>query len=543
MALKEMATQEQGSEGTQQSHSMTKRAVVSSFIFRFPPGQPTKPSVALFKRSEKVRTYRHHLAPISGSIDPDDPDPLAAAWRELCEETSLTSSDLSFWRTGKPFTFSDPSIGREWTVHPFAFRLKDPAEGGQGEEAIRTDWEHEGWQWYDPRTVLEDESLNTVPRLQDSLKRVWFEGITNERAGRALATGLERLRADHESGAHELTAIALTVFRDFIVYTHNHLDDEWWEMIRMAAWHLIKNGRESMGAATQNAILSVLAEIEEIMEQKTGPEQKWDRILALIDFHLRNRADTAQQVKQSFISYLQSHFSSGGTQKDRLTMLTISSSSTIRDSILEAYDALGIKTLELRVLESRPLFEGASLASSILSTFKSQAKSPDKHLHITMYTDASAALAAKDADIVLLGADRISATRGVSNKTGSLPLVLSAKHVTPDVRVVVLSDIEKVNGSAGVIDDELTEGNDPFEVSSAWRSDGVKGIQVLEKGVKGNKSEQENSSVTVENTYFEWVPLDMVDAFICEEGVLEKDSIQEKSRKLGERVDRYFGNL
>lgn len=59
MTLKEMATQEQGSQGTQQSHSMTKRAVVSSFIFHFPPGQPTKPSVALFKRSEKVRTYRY----------------------------------------------------------------------------------------------------------------------------------------------------------------------------------------------------------------------------------------------------------------------------------------------------------------------------------------------------------------------------------------------------------------------------------------------------------------------------------------------------
>ncbi|KAE8381165.1 hypothetical protein BDV26DRAFT_255858 [Aspergillus bertholletiae] len=538
-----MATQGQSPQGAQQSHGMIKRAVVSSFLFRLPPGQPTKPSVALFKRSEKVRTYRHHLAPISGSIDPTDPDPLAAAWRELCEETGLTPSDLSFWRTGKPFTFSDPSIGREWTVHPFAFRLKDPAEGGQGEAAIRIDWEHEGWQWYDPRTVLEDESLNTVPRLQDSLRRVWFEGTTNERAAKALATGLERLRADHESGAHELTAIALTVFRDFIAYTQNRLDAEWWNMVRMAAWHLIKNGRESMGAATQNAVLSVLAEIEGIMEQKTGPEQKWDRILVLIDFHLRNRANIAQQVKHSFISYLQSHFSSGGTQKDRLTILTMSSSSTIRDSILEVYDALGIHTLELRVLESRPLFEGASFASSLLSTFKSQSNPPNKKLHVRIYTDASAALAAKDVDIIMLGADRISAAKGVCNKTGSLPLVLSAKHVTPGVQIVVLSDLEKVNGMAGVIDDKLAEGNDPFEVSSAWRNDGVKGVQALESEVRASKSDQENLSVTVENIYFEWVPLDMVDAFICEEGVLEKDSIQEKSQKLGERVNRYFGDL
>ncbi|KAF7585975.1 hypothetical protein BBP40_009766 [Aspergillus hancockii] len=542
-----MATQEQDRQETQQavqrSQGMVKRAVVSSFIFRFRPGQPTKPSVALFKRSEKVRTYRHHLAPISGSIDPTDPDPLAAAWRELREETTLTPSDLSFWRAGKPFTFSDPSVRREWTVHPFAFRLKETSEGGQGEAAIHTDWEHEEWQWYEPRRILEDKSLTTVPRLQDSLGRVWFEGATNERAGKALAAGLERLQADHESGAHELTAIALMVFRDFVVYTQNDLGVKWWDMVRMAAWHLIKNGRESMGAATQNAVLAVLAEMEEILGQKAGPELKWERILGLIDFHLKSRAKRAEQVKGSFVSYLRSNFMSGGTHKDKLTILTISSSSTIRDSILDAYDSLGIGTLELRFLESRPLFEGASIASSILSTFKSRLDSRDKHLNIRVYTDASAALAAKDVDIVLLGADHISATKGVSNKTGSLPLVLSAKHVSPGVKVVVLSALEKVNGFAGVINDELVESNSPFELLSAWRSDGVKGVQVLEDGLKGEISETQNFSVTVENTYFEWVPLDMVDAFVCEEGVLEKDGIQEKSRQLGWKANRYFGSL
>jgi translation initiation factor 2B subunit (eIF-2B alpha/beta/delta family) len=354
---------------------------------------------------------------------------------------------------------------------------------------------------------------------------------------------LERLQADHETGAHELTAIALVVFRDFVVHMQHDLSERWWDTVRMAAWHLIKNGRESMGAATQNALLSVLAEMEEILEQKTGPEQKWDRILALIDFHLKSRKNNGEQVEDSFVSYLRSNFMSGGIQKDKITILTISSSSTIRDSILDAYDSLGIRTLELRILESRPLFEGVNIAASILSTFKSRSDSHDKHLYVRIYTDASAALAAKDADIVLLGADHISATKGVSNKTGSLPLVLSAKHVTPSAKVVVLSALEKVNGSAGVIDDELVESNDPFEVLSAWRRDGVKGVRVLEDGIKGSQWENQNHSVTVENIYFEWVPLDMVDAFICEEGVLEKDGIQEKSGELGERVDRFFGSL
>ena len=37
---------------------LKKRAVVSSLIFRFVEGNIEKPQVALFKRSDKVNTYR-----------------------------------------------------------------------------------------------------------------------------------------------------------------------------------------------------------------------------------------------------------------------------------------------------------------------------------------------------------------------------------------------------------------------------------------------------------------------------------------------------
>jgi translation initiation factor 2B subunit (eIF-2B alpha/beta/delta family) len=66
------------------------------------------------------------------------------------------------------------------------------------------------------------------------------------------------------------------------------------------------------------------------------------------------------------------------------------------------------------------------------------------YLQLTVYTDASAALASKEVDFVLLGADRISDSGSVSNKTGSLPAVLSARHVCPVAKVLVLSELEKV---------------------------------------------------------------------------------------------------
>ncbi|KKK22333.1 hypothetical protein P175DRAFT_0553875 [Aspergillus ochraceoroseus IBT 24754] len=529
-----------------QDHTtLEKRAVVSSFIFGYPNEPCEEPVVALFKRSDRVSTYRHRIAPISGSISRKDKDPLAAAWREISEETTLTPSTVAFWRMGMPFTFADESVGREWTVHPFGFRLRSSALGGGGKSAIRIDWEHEGWQWYNPTAVVNDAGFDGVPHLRESLRRVWFEGEMPDRVGRSLAAGLERLKNDHESGAQELTAIAGAVFRDLVVQMETTPDSlVWWETVRMTAWHLVKNGRESMGAATLNLLLVVLQDLEECWKLDTTSAQRLDRMLSVIDFHLQSRTSRARQVKDTFASYLRSAFLSNEEEaRDRLTILTLSASSTIRDSIVDAFASVDVPTLELRILESRPLFEGVSMASSVLSEFQARYSSDSgRKLAISLYTDASAAVAAQNVDMVLLGADRISLSKGVSNKTGSLPVVLSAKHINPNVPVVVLSDLEKVNGETGLIDDEKHEDNDPKEVISAWSSDEIKGVQTVEEAVV-HQSQPGNSSVDVRNIYFEWVPFSFVDAFISGEGVLDDRQIREKARQQGELSSRYFDSL
>ncbi|GFF28420.1 hypothetical protein IFM58399_01972 [Aspergillus lentulus] len=521
-----------------------KRNVVSSLIFTFPDDDTSKPKVALFRRSDKVRTYPHHLAPISGNIGSTDKDPLTAAWRELHEETTLTPRNLTLWRIGKPFTFSDSTLNREWTVHPFAFKLKPASQGGQGESAIHTDWEHESWEWHDPASIVDDEAFGGVPRLHETLRRVFPECEMDERAAEALARGLERLQQDHKSGAHELTGIALAIFRDVIAQTHE-IDEGFWRMARMAAWHLVKNGRESMGAATLNALLSILVELDEILNQSTGTEQeqKRDRILSTIDAYIANRKANTTRVKETFTSYIQTTFLTTEPKRDRITILTLSASSTTRNIILDAFAALDIPTLELRILESRPLFEGATLASSIYSRFQSQFGSTDKKLDIKIYTDAAAALAAQNIDIVLLGADRICSSKGVSNKTGSLPLMLSAKHVAPSAKVLVLSQLEKVVGEDGILEDKV-EDNDPEEVFSAWRNERVEGTQVLEDSLPSSKIETNNSAtVQVKNIYFEWVPLTLVDAFVSDEGVLNETTIKNKSQQLEKLGSKYFDDL
>lgn len=121
---------------------------------------------------------RHRWAVVSGSIDPEDPSPQAAAWREIREETTLTQSSLELMRQGKSYVLPDESIGRKWTIYPFAFRLKEASEGGKGEDAIQLDWEHETWAWYDPFEVEDSESFGAVPRLAESLRRVWLVNLS-----------------------------------------------------------------------------------------------------------------------------------------------------------------------------------------------------------------------------------------------------------------------------------------------------------------------------------------------------------------------------
>ncbi|KAL5341127.1 hypothetical protein BJX70DRAFT_386942 [Aspergillus crustosus] len=519
-----------------QPHSLERRSVVSSFIFHFPQGESQKPLVALFKRSNQVSTYQHRIAPISGSISHEDTEPLAAAWRELFEETTLTPSTVTIWRIGKPFSFVDGSVGREWTIHPFAFRLK-----GVGEGAIKIDWEHEGWQWYNPTAVITDRGFeeNGVPHLRESLRRVWFEGEINDTAGRSLREGLEKMLNDHQSGSHELTTIALRVFRDFLVHTQAGMEKaKWWEDVQMAAWHLVKNGRESMGAATLNALLAILEEMEEIWRLDEGPGDKIERMLTIVGHHLRARISRSGLVKEMFASYVRSTFVSSGQSRERLTILTMSNSSTIRDSIVEAFASLDIGTLEMRILESRPCFEGVDFAYSLKSRFQTMCKdTPDKKLLLTLYSDSSAALAARGVDIVLLGADRISRSKGVSNKIGSLPVVLGAKHHTPTAKVVVLSELEKVNGENGIIDDEKHEDNDPEEVFRAWRSTGVRGADIV------SSHHSSNMTVVVKNICFEWVPLSLIDTFVSGEGILTDARIHHKANQQEELSSRYFDSI
>lgn len=505
---------------------------------------------------------RHRLAPISGGIESDDASPLAAAWRELYEETTLTPDTLELIRQGKSYTFGDPSVGREWRIYPFAYRLKVP------DTAIQIDWEHEGWGWFDPMDVEDSENLGGVPHLAESLRRAWFEKDLGDRPGSAgafLAGGLRRLRSDYQSGAHELATVALKTLKDVVQALQiseplrpqpwsSSPVDRWWVLVRMAAWNIWKNGRESMGAAIMSTLLGALEGMEDTLRQRRAQRRAHsdvvdlgilrDAVVGNLEQRLALRASTsaAPLVAAALGRYLEENFPAGHT----LSVLTLSESSTITHSLRYLLSCSHFASIDLHVLESRPLFEGVSLAATLARQTRSEEiGQPAAKIDITVYTDASAALAAQGVDIVLLGADRIATSGAVSNKTGSLPAVLSAKQAGSASKVIVLGETEKI-ATPGDPHEHVIEDNEPSQLTRTWHdSERVREAADILVGIAASPSDTGVGAVKVQvrDVFFEWVPPELIDEYVTELGVWTAHDISQRSASLGAERERMFGGL
>ncbi|KAJ2895965.1 hypothetical protein MKZ38_006012 [Zalerion maritima] len=565
-----------------QKPPIKKRQVVSSFILKDPfPGVNEKPMIALFLRSEKVSTYRNRLGAISGTIDAEDTSPVSAAWRELKEETCLGPDQVTLVRKGKPYTFGDTNLNREWTIHAFLYKLKHPSLSSK----IRIDWEHTDFEWLDPMTVP-DEDERIVPRIAESLRRVYVERDLGSKAGRTLETGLQTLQNDHVNGARVLAGTALATLIKIAETMDSHIPaSRWWYNLRMAGWHLWRNGRPAMDAAIRAVVVEALTRVEGIavsaVESKPMTGDLHGKIISTLQTYQEERVRAVDKVSQAFVSYLtdlSDKIGKSGEVPRPISILTLSASSTIIQSITQA---ARVMPLDIRVLESRPLFEGVSAAASFAALPQTT---------VTVYPDAAVGYAARGADMVLLGADRISETGAVSNKIGSLPAVLTAKHVSKEIKVVVLGESEKVASGEGV-----EEENAAAEIVDAWRTSGppsassvVEAVmagasagsggghddgdgstgrrdeKLHDQGVTGSSDKEvaeelgsqtkqqhqaaareKTGRVEVRNLYFEWVqpPDDMQWIYLSERGRWDAKDIAIRAREVDGLAEKLFLDL
>lgn len=171
------------------------------------------------------------------------------------------------------------------------------------------------------------------------------------------------------------------------------------------------------------------------------------------------------------------------------TILTLSSSSTVRSGLVEARD----KELTVIVLEGRPMNEGQGLARTLAHA----------GIPVVLAVDAAAESLVATADLVLLGADSVG-DPGVVNKIGSTGVGRSAAaHAVP---LWVAADRSKwlPPGFPQVLDDDRP----PEEV---WR--GARGVRVW-------------------NRYFECLPYGMVSRIVTDSGSLTPEELSARRREL-----------
>jgi len=352
----------------------------------------------------------------------------------------------------------------------------------------------------------------------------------------ALQEAITALKQDHDNGASVLATQALETLHKIVSLVNTNISREvkdgasFWRLLVSSAWEL-KLARPSMDAAIGGALIDGLTNVRTNWIERFGSDwEKAEDVVELRKFAKRGLLKTTVTRKREnfelgsyFVDWLREKEAALGGKRP-LRILTLSHSSSVNNCLTRAitgWDPTRLQ-LDVRILESRPRFEGASLALSLArflpSSLATEYVVPSNQSTIQIASDASIAMLAKDIDILLLGADRISRSGDVSNKIGSLPAVLCAKALSKGVVIVVIAESDKI-----VMDEDLSmreaEENASDEISEAWGKSW--------KDENGARSGTER--VNVRNVYFEIVGKEYIDFYFCERGKLRREDVHEIS--------------
>lgn len=417
----------------------------------------------------------------------------------------------------------------EWTIHPFAWQLKE------GAKPIQFDWEHTEYRFIKPEDI---QNYDHVPQLEVGMERVMVSPETEE----ALAI----LRNDHESGAQALAIKALELLLKAIrgeELSRLGTSEDFWRELRWRAWHLAKNGRPSMGAAIEAELFKAL---DIVTKQLASPESEGiggiplSNLKGMSESAISDRISATQHslenLARNCLHFLESDkMSSQVDSAQETSIVTLSSSGTITKSLaafVESATKRGVN-VKITVLESRPGFEGVVFVNALLASFKDNTDIASK-LKIEIVSDASIATVFRDAHYLIFGGDKVIPNGDVSNKIGTLPAAMLSKRLNPSCKVVALFATNKITGAGFDSEHLKVEYNDPAELTRAWPTAFVEQLK---------ESQRRGYQVEVKNAYFEWVPAKYIDEYISEVGPLSREDIARLGNESEELERRLFGDL
>lgn len=291
----------------------------------------------------------------------------------------------------------------------------------------------------------------------------------------------EGLARDNRSGAAALTRAAAEQLLAVAASSKAVDPGTFWDELNAACRELIAAQREM--ASIVNLAGRVLAAAERVVLSGLSPEAAGDAVRVECERAIECAAETRARLAKHGAALI----------ADAAVVATVSSSETVA-AVLAIAAAAG-RVPRVIVPESRPAGEGVSLAVALR----------EHGIASTIVADAALPGLVDRADLVLVGADSVSESDFV-NKIGTYPLSLAAREAGVPVHV------------AAPLDRFISE-------ALRGRTDRLRdGREILPSPPPG---------ATVENRYFEAVPLSLVTSIVTEEGV---EPPAEAARIIGRRA-------
>ena len=286
----------------------------------------------------------------------------------------------------------------------------------------------------------------------------------------------ESIANDSTSSASVLTRLAARELAEMVETFEGTEAGAFWEELHRACRELVSAKREMA------SIITLVSQVLSVAERT---------VLSGVS------SDTARRIVYAECSRI---WDSGETLLEELgiegaglvpaggTIATLSTSESVRAILAAA--VRGGTECRVVVSESRPSNEGVEFGTSL----------PAWGIPVTLVVDAALPGLVERCQLVLLGADAISENDFV-NKVGTYPLALAAKEAGVPIYVAALTDKFIAEGARGRPDRVW----DPGEVLAT-----------------------PTPGVTVENRYFECIPLSLVEGIVTEEGILGTDEVPAK---------------
>lgn len=287
-------------------------------------------------------------------------------------------------------------------------------------------------------------------------------------------SSLDRLKNDNSSGAHALTIQACELLSGLIADLPVTMPgNDFLELMARVGRQIVK--AHPAIAPLRQMILGLLRTLESAVRQeelRVDAGRFFDRYLEwLREIRFRVAGHAALLI--------------GGKKR----ILTHSFSTLVVEAIRESRLRGG--SFEVIVTESRPVYEGRLLSQHLAGLT----------IPVTLIVDAAAPGYVERCDLVLLGADRLTESEFI-NKVGSLSIVMVADRL--GIPCYVLTGSDKY----------LPESVEPVSLS------GKSSREVWDEVPPG---------VTVDNSYFERIPLRLVTGIISEMGITSFGQFSERS--------------